>query len=285
MRRRRKPARHSSSAVFRSELRAMLRLALIGWGAIGQTVGQMLSDDPVEIVAIGVQDASVERVGLPPGAVLVDDPAALAAGRPDVVAEAAGRASVAPWGRAALRCGADFVVSSVSALADADLLAELRGLAIDNDAQIHIQPGALGGIDALAGARRMGIDTVVHRIVKPSRAWSGTPAETLCELDSLTEPTVFFTANAAQTATEFPKNANVAMTTALAGIGPEATTITLVADPHASTNRHEISARGAFGRLDVSIANSPLPANPKTSAMAALNLVRAIQNRVSPIHI
>jgi aspartate dehydrogenase len=57
----------------------------------------------------------------------------------------------------------------------------------------------------------------------------------------------------------------------------------LVADPTATTNRHEISASGAFGSLEVAIANNPLPDNPKTSAMAALNLARAINTRVAPI--
>ncbi len=131
----------------------------------------------------------------------------------------------------------------------------------------------------------MGIDRVEHQMVKPPKAWQGTPAVELCDLDALVEPVAFFTANAAETAAAFPKNANVAMTTALAGIGPDRTQITLVADPTASTNRHEISASGAFGSLDVTIANNPLPDNPKTSAMAALNLVRAIENRVTTIHI
>ncbi len=35
--------------------------------------------------------------------------------------------------------------------------------------------------------------------------------------------------------------------------------------------------------MDVVMANNPLPANPKTSAMAALNLARAIENRAAPI--
>lgn len=260
-----------------------MRLALIGWGAIARTAAKMLVDTPVEIVAVAVRDTAAPRAGLPPSASVIGDPADLAATQPDVVAEAAGRASVAPWGQAALEAGADFVVSSVSAFADATVLESLRATAVENGAHVHIQPGALGGIDALAGARLMGIDQVEHRITKPPGAWLGTEAEVLCALDELTNPEVFFTANAAETASRFPKNANVAMTTALAGLGPTATTITLVADPAATTNRHEIAAYGAFGRLNVSIANSPLPDNPKTSAMAALNLVRSIQNRVNPI--
>jgi len=258
-----------------------LRLAFIGWGAIAQAAARLLAESPVEIVAVAVQDGAVERRGLPATATVITDPAELAAHEPTVVAEAGGRTSVGQWGFAALDAGADFVVSSVSAFADPDLLATMREAAASNGVCLQVQPGALGGVDALASAKLMGIDTVEHRMVKPPQAWKNTPAETLCDLNAITEPTTFFTANAAETANAFPKNANVAMTTALAGIGPEATTITLVADPTATTNRHEIAAAGAFGSLDVVIANNPLPENPKSSAMAALNLVRAIENRAN----
>ncbi|MEZ5343560.1 MAG: aspartate dehydrogenase [Acidimicrobiales bacterium] len=188
-------------------------------------------------------------------------------------------------GPSTFAAGADFIVSSVSAFVDAELLSSLRLAAEQAGRRLQIQTGALGGIDALSAARIMGIDEVEHRIVKPPIAWGGTAAADLCDLVSLTEPTVFFTGTASETALEFPKNANVAMTTALAGIGPERTKISLVADPFTTTNRHEISARGAFGELDVRIANSPLPANPKTSAMAALSLVRILRNRVSALTI
>lgn len=262
-----------------------MRLVLVGWGAINTAVAPLLEAVDVDIVAVGVRDVATPRPDLPPNATLITEPSELATLRPDVVAEAASRDSVAPWGRAALTAGADFLVSSVSAFAEAALLAELRALAESNAAQIQIHPGALGGIDALGGARLMGIDHVEHRVIKPPRAWKDTPAESLCALESIDSPEVFFSADAATTAATFPKNANVAMTTALAGIGPDATTITLIADPAATTNRHEVTASGAFGALEVSISNNPLPSNPKTSAMAALNLARAIRNRVSAIAI
>jgi len=75
----------------------------------------------------------------------------------------------------------------------------------------------------------------------------------------------------------------VAMTSALAGVGPDQTRVALVADPEASINRHEILAMGDFGELRVSISSHPLPGNPRTSAMAAHSLVRAIRNRASAI--
>ena len=262
---------------------APLRLVLVGWGAIAQSAAALLSDSAVDIVAVAKRNRTEGVDELPAGARLITDPLELVACAPAVVAEAAGLDSVGPWGHASLEAGADFIISSVSALADVDLLASLRDTARRTGTQVVIQPGALAGVEALAAARLMGIDEVEHRIVKPPRAWRGTPAASAHDLDALTEERVLFSANASETALAFPKNANVAMTTALAGIGPEATKVTLVADPAATTNRHELRAHGLFGRLDVVIANNPLPANPKTSAMAALSLVRCIENRVSSI--
>lgn len=260
-----------------------LRLVLIGWGAIAQTTAELLRGSRVQIVAIAVGDANSPRHDLPQSARLIDDPNELSLIRPDVVAEAAGKDSLATWGHASLEAGADLIVSSASAFADAALFESMRDLAAGQGVQIQIQPGALAGVEALVAASLMGVDTVEHRMVKPPLAWLGTPAETLCDLHNLTEPEAFYRASAARTAITFPKNANVAMTTALAGIGPDATMITLVADPTATTNRHELRAAGAFGTLEVMTDNNPLPDNPKTSALAAFSLVRAIQNRVTPI--
>ena len=260
-----------------------LQLAFVGWGAIARTAARLIDPEAVEITAVAVRDATRERPDLPPAATVLTDPGELEALGPDLVAEAAGRDSVGPWGRAALEVGADVIVSSGSAFADAELLAALRDLARRRGAQLQIHPGALAGVDALAAARTLGIDSVEHRIVKPPPAWSGTPAEQLCDLTTLATSHVFFRGSAAEAASQFPKNANVAMTSALAGIGPDATEIALVADPDSTVNRHEIVAQGAFGRLDVSVANNPLPDNPKTSALAALSLVRAIDNRATPI--
>lgn len=260
-----------------------LRVVLVGWGAISRAVVDTLGDAPVDLVAVARRDWSSGRDGLNESVRTVTTPDEVEGLNIDLVVEAAGREAVAPWARAAAGLGADLIVSSVSAFADGDLLAELRSGAKAAGTRIEIHPGALAGVDALSAARTIGLDQVEHRIVKPPRAWVGTPAETLCDLSDLGESTVFFTGSAAETANAFPKNANVAMTSALAGVGPDQTRVALVADPEASTNRHEIHATGDFGELRVSIASHPLPGNPRTSAMAAHSLVRAIRNRASAI--
>jgi aspartate dehydrogenase len=259
-------------------------VALIGWGAIAQAVvgGLAKGTSQTRIVAVAVRDTARAR-DLPAGAVMLPDPSALADTDADLVVEAAGRDAVAPWGRAALTLGRDFAVSSTSAFADPTLLADLTALAERGNAQLFIPPGALGGIDALAAARRIGLAEVEHRIIKPPRAWMGTKAEALCALDTLTGACAFFSGTAAQAAAAFPQNANVALISALAGLGPDHTRITLIADPAATTNRHEIAAKGAFGTLSVTLSNAPLAGNPKTSVMTALSLIRMIENRSAPV--
>lgn len=262
-----------------------LRLVIVGWGAIARAAARLLRERgaPVEIAAVAVRDLARPRPDLSPETRRLTDQRELGQIQADMVIEAAGRHTVVPWGRAALEAGLDFVVTSVSAFADAAVLDDLSELAARNSARIHIPPGALGGLDALAAARVMGIDMVEHRIVKPPQAWVGTPAEDLCDLHGLTRVAEFFTGTAIEAASQFPQNANAALTTGLAGTGPAATRVVLVADPDASVNRHEIKASGKFGELSVVLGNQPLDENPKSSAMTALNLVRCVENRLSPV--
>ena len=72
---------------------------------------------------------------------------------------------------------------------------------------------------------------------------------------------------------------------ALAGAGFERTKVRLTADPAAAGNRHRVVADGAFGRLDVSIDARPMAQNPKTSLLAPLSLVRAIESRGAALRI
>ena len=258
-----------------------LRLVLVGWGAIGSEVARLLSPR-VTLVGVAVRDAGAARDGL--GDVpLIQNPADLAALTPDLVVEAAGRAAVLPWGRAAFTAGADFAPASTSAFAEDGVLAELVDLAQAAGRQVLIPPGALGGMDALAAASHLSLDSVVHEVTKPPAAWRGTKAEDLCDLGALREPFVFFTGTAREAAVAYPQNANVALISALAGLGPDHTELRLIADPGAALNRHRVVALGDFGRMEITLDNRPFAANPKSSALTALSLVRLIENRVNPL--
>jgi aspartate dehydrogenase len=263
------------------------KICLIGWGAISQRVASLLRDrnSRVEIVAVAVRDLSSARPNLPRGAKLIGSADELAASGASLAVEAAGRSSVLCYGRAALQAGMDFAVSSTSAFVEEGTLSELTALAVASDCKLLVSSGALGGIDALAAASRLEVSAVDHRIVKPPIAWRGTPAETLCDLNQLAEAFTFFEGTAREAADRFPQNANVAVISALAGIGLDRTRISLVADPFTSINRHEVSATGDFGALNVRLENRPLKENPKSSEMTALNIVRLVENRLSGLSI
>ena len=81
----------------------------------------------------------------------------------------------------------------------------------------------------------------------------------------------------------YPQNANVAAAVALPGLGFEATQVELVADPGAAGNIHEIEAEGAAGRFAIALQGKPSRTNPKTSALAALSVARALLNQQARI--
>jgi aspartate dehydrogenase len=263
------------------------RVCLVGYGAIAASVVQTLprhAEGRAAIVGVlarpGGEAAARARLGDVPIFARRED---LLDARPDIVVECAGHAALAAHGEAVLAAGVDLIVVSSGALADDALARSLRGAA--STARVLIPAGAVGGIDALAAMRLGGLDSVRYRSIKPPLAWRGTPAERAIDLDRIAVPTVAYRGAARDAARLYPKNANVAATIALAGIGFERTEVEIVADPAARHNMHEIEAAGASGTLSLRLVNLPSPDNPKTSALTALSVVRALLNEASAVAI
>jgi aspartate dehydrogenase len=199
----------------------------------------------------------------------------LRAAHPDLVLECAGQAALASIGPQVLMAGIDLVVASVGALADPQIENLLRGAADETHARLVLASGAVGGMDALAAMRLAGPIRVLYRSRKPPAAWAGSAAESHLDLASLREPTAFARLSARRAALDYPKNANVAATIALAGAGLDDTECELVADPTVSANIHEIEAHGPTGEMVVRMEGVPDPDNPRTSMLTAYSMVKA----------
>ncbi len=263
-----------------------MKTALIGCGAIGSALLELVKDDTgLEIAAIVVPAGaaaaalSVAQRFAPRAQVVSSVPEHGV----DLVVEAAGHAAIEQHVLPALRRGVPCIVASVGALSAPGFPERLETAAREGRTQVQLIPGAIGAIDALAAARIGGLSSVRYTGRKPPHAWRGTPADEAHDLAALASETVIFEGSAREAATLYPKNANVAATVSLAGLGLDKTTVRLIADPGVQANVHHVEAEGAFGHFELTMRNHALAANPKTSALTVYSAVRALRGRVVPL--
>ena len=268
----------------------MKKVALIGFGAMSRTVVRILlelGDESPEVVGILVlpENASEARTHIGNRIPVVERLGDLLAFDPELIAELAGQGAVHQHGEAVLKAGRDLLIISIGSLADQNLFDRLKSAAREGSAQVLLPAGALGGVDALAAGCSGGLTAVRQTIAKPPKALKDTPAEDIVNLDALGEVTVFFTGSARDAATLYPKNANVAATVALAGLGFDNSQVSLIADPAANGPIHRIEAEGTFGNFAIEICGVTLPDNPKSSALAALSVARGLANTSATVAI
>lgn len=259
------------------------RLMIIGYGAMAQEVHRLLPAG-LELAWVVVPETQLaltrERLD---SEVTVMSNVAECPERPDLVVECAGQPGLAEHGEAVLARGLTLAIVATGALADEQLYGRLRQAAEEGGGRMLVLSGAVAGMDGLAAAREGGLESVTYEACKAPRSWKGSHAESLVDLDALTEATVFYEGTAGEAARLFPANANVAATVALAGIGMQATTVRLTADPAAKRNTHRIHAQGRFGEFRIELNGRPLENNPKTSMLAALSVVRACRQVLDPV--
>ena len=262
-------------------MRTSERIALIGYGAVGQAVLRNFTAHGIEALCVLLRPGWKEKKRAEPPQPLrfLDDLGEVLSLKPDLVIECAGQGAVAQYAERVVSVGVDLMTISMGAFADAALLERARAAARRTGAQIVIPAGAVGALDLLAAVRHEGIERVVLRATKPPKAWLGTAAEKAVDLAAVREPVCFFKGDARQAANAYPMNANVAAAVALAGVGFERTVVELVADPEAGGNRNEIVAEGAFGRFEIAMLGRTRPEAPRTSISAPLSIVRAVLNR------
>lgn len=160
----------------------------------------------------------------------------------------------------------DVILISIGALVDETFLQQLEKIATTNGTSLYLPAGAIGGLDLLQNAEVLGgVEDVTLTTKKP--------AHTLTS-EKLTKEKVIFSGSARGAIAEFPQNVNVAIVLSLAGIGMDQTKVRIVADPATEKNTHSIEINGIFGSAVLTVENEPLQANPRTSYLAAMSVLR-----------
>lgn len=263
-----------------------LRVAIGGFGAIGKAVAQRL-DHGIEglmLTAVSARDARratdiMADFTRPVPVIALEELWQTA----DIVVECAPAAVLRTLAEPALTHGRTTMVMSSGALLDN---LDLVDVARQHGGRILVPTGALLGLDAVVAAAEGEIARVHMITTKPPGGLAGAPylEQHGIALDGLEAPRCVFRGTAHAAARGFPANVNVAAALALAGIGPERTTIEIWADPGVTRNMHRIEVEADAAHFSMQIENVPSE-NPKTGRLTPLSAIAALKKLVSPLAI
>jgi aspartate dehydrogenase len=262
------------------------RVAIAGLGAIGRAVARRLSDGMPGLVlaCVAARDGGKAQDWL--AAQRIHCPVVALDALPqhsDLAIECAPAAILDQICRPMLAAGKQVMVLSAGALLPRP---ELIELAKAHGGQIIVPTGALLGLDAVAAAAEGTIHSVRMITRKPPNGLVGAPylVANHISVSGLNTAKQVFVGTAREAAAGFPANVNVVAALALAGIGPERTTIEIWADPALDRNCHTIEVDADSARFSLSIENIPSE-NPKTGRITALSVIAALRKLHAPIRL
>jgi aspartate dehydrogenase len=255
-----------------------VRIGLIGCGAIGGVIVEASRTEgfaDVVVVFDIVKERAEETSG---GAYVAETFDEFIGVDMDVVVEAASPEAVRVFAEKVLE-KADFLIMSVGALSDRDLLTKIESVAEKYGKKVYLPSGAVSGLDALKSVSHLAEEVTLTTIKNPE-SLAGAPFFDVYGIkpEEIKKRKHLFTGNAREAVELFPQNVNVAAAVSLAGIGFDKTKVRIIADPELRTNIHEIKVKGSFGEILTVSNNLPFPKNPKTSYLAALSAVRTLKN-------
>jgi aspartate dehydrogenase len=264
-----------------------LRVAIGGFGAIGKVIARRLDQgiEGLTLAAISARDiARVEAVMAGFVRAVPVAPLDRLWEHADIVVECAPAAVLRELAEPALGHGRTIIVLSCGALLDNP---DLMDLARRKNGRILVPTGALLGLDAVIAAAEGGITSVNMITRKPLQGLLGAPYLVANGIDitGLIEPKRVFAGTAREAARGFPANVNVAAALALAGIGPDRTTVEIWADPTVTRNIHRIEVDAEAARLSMQVENVPSAENPRTGRLTALSVIAALKKLSSPLAI
>ncbi|MBW6470759.1 MAG: aspartate dehydrogenase [Methanosarcinaceae archaeon] len=269
----------------------MFKIGVVGCGAIGTEICKAIDEGSMGVELYAVYDRNNENTAAVKAQLKNATPHVLDISdmvqHVDLIVEAASQAAVPEVALTALNAGCDVMIMSIGAFADEKLRDTIFGLAKEKGCKVYLPSGAIVGLDGLKSAMSEDVHSVTLTTQKPPRGFEGAPyiVQNKIDLNKITSRTVIFEGTANEAVKAFPANVNVAASLSIAGIGFERTKVRIVADPALTTNVHEISVEGEFGKFNTKVENVPSPTNPKTSYLAALSAIATIKKIANPVQI
>ncbi|OED37380.1 hypothetical protein AB834_01805 [PVC group bacterium (ex Bugula neritina AB1)] len=258
-----------------------MKIGIIGCGAVGQKLSkniQKFLSDEIEIYAIcDVDQTRANEVArsLEKSPKVYQDYKQLIKDV-DFVIEVATGDVVPDILYHVTKMGKKLMVLSVGGLLK---VPDISKLIQESDSNLYVPSGAIAGLDGFAALKHADIRQVTLTTRKPPKGLKGAPflQKKSINLDLIQEETCVFEGTAFEAVEAFPKNANVAATISLAGIGPDKTKVCILTDPKWTCNSHEIEVISDAGRMVMFTENHPDPDNPKTSYIVTLSALALLE--------
>lgn len=253
-----------------------LKVAVLGYGAIGKQVVAGLTDIP-EVEFIGVV---VRRPGSATGHKEISLEEAI--GVADLIVESAGGEALRTHGPTIIAAGKDLLAVSYGQLVDEELRQKLL---FDGPGKTYLSTGAVGGLDILRAATiGDGLEkaTLISRKLPKALIQNWMDEKETKQILGTKEAITVFKGDIKEAIRLFPASLNIAIALAAATNLWEETIVELVADPNARLTKHVITASGDTGNYFFEIVNEPSKENPASSGVVAKALLKGVATIASP---
>ncbi|WP_430426342.1 aspartate dehydrogenase domain-containing protein [Maribacter litoralis] len=254
-----------------------MRIAIIGFGNIGKYLAEWIGNNPsyelsyivarkdIDQEKIGFNQAIQCRKEITPD--LIEDV--------DIIIECANKDVVTQLLKFPEidRTGLKLIMISTGGLYENKMvLEELK------NCEVILPVGAIAGLDAIKAVNDE-ITSIQLKTTKHPKSLEGAPffENSTINLSAITTSQTIWEGKVSEAVAQFPKNINVAASIYFAS-KCEDLVIKIVADPKATSNMHEITCEGGFGKISTRTENKPSPNNPKTSFLAVKSVVSVLRN-------
>lgn len=229
------------------------RIGLVGFGYIGESIYRRIVKAPdLDIAFVHTRDP--RRLKDVPWSDVLEDLDDFATRESDLIVEMAHPDITRRYGEAFLR-NTDYMMLSVTALADAALEERLRAAAAQAGTTLYLPHGALAGCDSLYEGREQWEDVTITFRKHPRNIDF---SESGIDPAGITGATTIYDGPVRGIAQMFPRNVNTMATCALATIGLDRCRGVMVADPALDVAIAEVVAVGRDGARLETIKRQPI---------------------------